>query len=146
MTHSVTMTTMSNRTTSSPPGMSSDLTMSHTPSSVRMSYTASAVVTPMSYNSSVWPTRTDSVLRPFVCTGESCRQEIECTIGKLNIVVSNKKNSEYNESSAAITEVNYRRKYLQPVITKARKINKTEKLTRPKAVRPYLALIMCSLV
>ena len=82
MSHSVPMTTMSNITTSSPLSMLSNVMMNHTPSSVRMSYTESATVPPMSYNSSVWPTV--SVLSPLVCTGESCRQEIECKTSKLN--------------------------------------------------------------
>lgn len=95
MTHSVTMTTMPNMTTSSPLSMSSDVMKSHSPSSVRMSDTASATVTPMSCNTYVWPTLKPSVSSPFVCTDESCRQEIECTTSKLDIVVSNKKNSEW---------------------------------------------------
>ena len=82
MTRSVTMTTMPNITTSSLLSMSSDVMVSHTPSSVRMSYTT---VPPMSYNSSVWPTLAASVSRPFVCTGESCTQEVQCLTGKLNI-------------------------------------------------------------
>ena len=94
MTRSVTMTVMSNIVTSSTHSMSSGVMKSHTPSTVRMSNTASASVTPMSYNSSIWPTVTPSVSFPFVCADESCRQEIECKTSKLNIVVSNKKNPE----------------------------------------------------
>ena len=124
MTRSVTMTTMPNITTSSPLSMSSDVMVSHTPSSVRMSYTT---VTPMSYNSSVWPTLAASVSRPFVCTGESCTQEVQCLTGKLNIHLKQDK------CRMTVLLYNYKAlrlnilwcKYLQPVTTKVQ--NKTTK-------------------
>lgn len=139
MTQSVAVTTISNITTSSPLRMSSNVMMSNTPSSARMSSSVSATVAPLSYNSSVWPTLTASVASPFVCTSESCRQEIECKTSKLNIVVSNEKSSEW-KFCLYITEITYKLggvSMCKPVTTKIRK-----KINRAKAWRPYLALIM----
>lgn len=72
------MTTMSADMTSSPVNMSS-YSMNPTPSSVMsMTYSASANVTVMSYNSSILLAPSSSVSMPFVCPNESCWVEIEC--------------------------------------------------------------------
>ena len=65
------------------PVNTSSYNMGPTPSGVNMTYTASANVTVMNYNSSVWPTPSASIPAPFFCPNVSCWEEIECRTRKL---------------------------------------------------------------
>ncbi|KAJ7370598.1 hypothetical protein OS493_031334 [Desmophyllum pertusum] len=84
-TRIVNMTTMSVKMTSAYLSMSSDVSMSPTPSGINMLYTPSANVTRMSHNSSVWPTPSSAIHPPFVCPNESCWEEVECMSHSLRI-------------------------------------------------------------
>lgn len=82
-TLSVNMTAVPVNMTSSPVNASS-YNMNPTPSSVNMSYTASAYVSVMNYNSSVMPAPSSSVSPPFMCPNvSSCWVDIECRTRKL---------------------------------------------------------------
>ncbi|XP_078356225.1 uncharacterized protein LOC144641040, partial [Oculina patagonica] len=77
-TLSVNMTAVPVNMASSPVDASS-YDMSPTPSGVDMSYTASASVSVMSYNSSIWPAPSSAVSPPFMCPNVStCWVDIEC--------------------------------------------------------------------